>query len=96
MVGRSGWLEHRPFRARHTVPAPTSPAPPIPEPDGFISDIGERLRPGAAALIVLGSTDARDRIIERIAPYGGTVVQTSLSKGEQQQLADALRAARPA
>jgi uncharacterized membrane protein len=58
--------------------------------DGFMQDIGARLRPGAAALIVLGTTDARDRVVERIAAFGGVVVQTSLSNEEQQQLADAL------
>ncbi len=58
--------------------------------DDFMEDIGARLRPGAAALIVVGSTDARDRVVERIASFGGVVVQTSLSKEEQQQLADAL------
>jgi uncharacterized membrane protein len=58
--------------------------------DLFMKDLGARLRPGAAALIVLGSTEARDELIERVKPYGGEVVQTSLSADVEQQLRDAL------
>jgi uncharacterized membrane protein len=63
--------------------------------DLFMKELGSRLRPGAAALIVLGSTDARDQIVARVAPFGGVVVQTSLSKAEEQQLRDALGAGIP-
>ena len=42
-------------------------------------DLGERLQPGAAALIALGASDARDKLLERIGPYGGHVLQTSLA-----------------
>ena len=58
--------------------------------DVFMEDLGTRLRPGAAALIVLGSTEARDELIERVKPYGGEVVQTSLGRRDEQQLRDAL------
>jgi uncharacterized membrane protein len=54
--------------------------------DSFMKDLGARLRPGAAALIVLGSTDARDALIERVKPFGGEVVQTSLSWDDEQRL----------
>jgi uncharacterized membrane protein len=58
--------------------------------DLFMTDLGARLRPGAAALIVLGTAESRDEIIERVKPYGGEVVQTSLSRPDEQRLRDAL------
>jgi uncharacterized membrane protein len=59
--------------------------------DLFMEDLGARLRPGAAALIVLGSTEARDELIERVKPYGGEVVQTSLRWTDEQQLREAVK-----
>jgi uncharacterized membrane protein len=58
--------------------------------DNFMKDLGAKLQPGTAALIVLGSTDARDKVIDRVRPYGGDVIQTSLSSDEEQHLRDAL------
>ena len=60
--------------------------------DDFMKDLGEKLQPGAAALIVLGSTDARDKVIERVKPYGGEIVQSSLSTEQEEQLRAALSA----
>jgi uncharacterized membrane protein len=60
--------------------------------DNFMKDLGERLQPGAAALIVLGSTDARDKVIERVSPYGGHILQSSLSREQEEQLRSALGA----
>jgi uncharacterized membrane protein len=60
--------------------------------DDFVKDLGAKLQPGAAALIVLGSTDARDKVIERVKPYGGDVIQTSLSDAEEEQLRSMLGA----
>ena len=58
--------------------------------DSFMKDLGSRLEPGAAALIVLGRTDARDKVIERVKPYGGHIIQTSLSGEEEANLRAAL------
>jgi uncharacterized membrane protein len=58
--------------------------------DNFLKDLGAKLQPGSAALIVLGSTDARDKLIERVRPYGGDVIQTSLSTDEEERLRSAL------
>jgi len=58
--------------------------------DLFMKDLGARLRPGAAALIALGTPTARDELIERVRPYGGQVVQTRLSADEEQRLQEAL------
>jgi uncharacterized membrane protein len=46
---------------------------------------------GGAALIALGSTDARDKLIERVRPYGGEIIQTSLSSEEEERLRGALQ-----
>ena len=64
--------------------------------DKFMKELGEKLQPGTAALIALGSTDARDKLIERVKPYGGEVIQTSLSGDEEQHLRAALGEATPA
>lgn len=58
--------------------------------DTFMKQLGERLQPGAAALIALGSTAARDKLIERVRPYGGQVIQTSLSSEQEDHLRAAL------
>jgi uncharacterized membrane protein len=58
--------------------------------DRFMKDLGEALPPGGAALIALGRTDARDKLIERVRPYGGEIIQTSLSKDDEDQLRAAM------
>ena len=59
--------------------------------DNFMKELGAKLEPGSAALIALGSTDARDKVIERVKPYGGDLIQTSLSTEEEEQLRAALQ-----
>ena len=58
--------------------------------DDFMKQLGAKLQPGTAALIALGSTDARDKLIERVKPYGGEIIQTSLSEEDEAQLRAAL------
>jgi len=58
--------------------------------DKFMKDLGAKLQPGHAALIALGSTDARDKLIERVSPYGGDVIQTSLDTEDEERLRAAL------
>jgi uncharacterized membrane protein len=58
--------------------------------DNFMKELGAKLPAGSAALIALGSTSARDKLIERVRPYGGDVVQTSLSSDEEEHLRAAL------
>jgi uncharacterized membrane protein len=58
--------------------------------DTFMKDLGTKLPPGGAALIALGSTDARDKLIERVRPYGGEIIQTSLSTEDEENLRAAL------
>jgi uncharacterized membrane protein len=58
--------------------------------DSFMKDLGTRLQPGAAALIVLGSSEARDKLIDRVKGYGGDVLQTSLDTESEEHLRAAL------
>jgi uncharacterized membrane protein len=48
--------------------------------DDFMKQLGAKLQPGAAALIMLG----------RVKPYGGEVIQTSLDNEEEERLRVAL------
>ena len=61
--------------------------------DNFMKELGAQLQPGAAALIALGQTDARDKLLERIRPYGGHVIQTSLDNESEERLRAALEGA---
>jgi uncharacterized membrane protein len=54
--------------------------------DTFVEDLGARLKPGAAAVVVLGTTEARDELIARVKPYGGEIFQTWLSFDDEQRL----------
>jgi uncharacterized membrane protein len=58
--------------------------------DSFMRELGAKLQPGTAALIALGSTEARDKLMERISPYGGDVIQTSLDSEDEERLRMAL------
>jgi uncharacterized membrane protein len=58
--------------------------------DNFMKTLGARLESGGAALIVLGSTEAGDKVIERIKGYGGDVIQTSLDNEAEEHLREAL------
>jgi uncharacterized membrane protein len=58
--------------------------------DDFVKNLGARLESGGAALIALGSTDARDKLLDRLKSYGGDVIQTSLSNEDEERLRAAL------
>ena len=58
--------------------------------DDFLKQLGARLEPGAAALIALGTSSAPDKLLERLRPYGGDVIQTSLAHEEEERLRSSL------
>lgn len=58
--------------------------------DDFMKQLGAKLPPGGAALIALGRSDAPDRVLERLRPFGGEVIQTSLSEEDEARLRSAL------
>ena len=58
--------------------------------DDFMKRLGASIPEGGAALIALGQSDAPDKVLERLASYGGEVIQTSLSTEEEERLRSAL------
>ena len=58
--------------------------------DDFMKQLGARLEGGGAALIALGRSDAPDKVLERLKPFGGEVIQTSLSSEQEERLRSAL------
>lgn len=62
--------------------------------DKFMKQLAEGLKPGAAALFVLVSKSTPDKVLPQIAPFGGKVIHTSLSKEAEENLRNALEASR--
>ena len=60
--------------------------------DDFMKQLGEKMAPGTAALIALGSSSAPDKLLERLQPYGGDVIQTSLDNEQEERLRSSLGA----
>ena len=60
--------------------------------DDFMKQLGEKMAPGTAALIALGSSNAPDKLLERLQPYGGDVIQTSLDHEQEERLRSSLGA----
>ena len=58
--------------------------------DKFMKHLGEDLRPGSAAVIVLVRQSTPDKVLPRISPYGGRVIHSSLSDEAEARLRDAL------
>ena len=58
--------------------------------DNFMKELGENLQPGTSALFVLVRKATPDKVLEEVAPFGGKVLRTSLSKDEEQQLQEVL------
>ena len=58
--------------------------------DDFMKQLGAKMAPGTAALIALGSSNAPDKLLERLQPYGGDVIQTSLDNEQEERLRSSL------
>src|SRR3954449_12716208 len=58
--------------------------------DDLMKQIGAKTPPGGAVLIMLGSSGAREKVIDRVKSYGGEIIQTSLSEDDEAQLRAAL------
>lgn len=61
--------------------------------DRVMKQIAEALTPGHAALCVLIRQMTEDKVLEEIKPFGGTVIQTSLSHEDETKLRTALESA---
>jgi uncharacterized membrane protein len=58
--------------------------------DDFMKQLGANVPAGGAALIVLGRSDAPNKVLERLRPFGGEVIQTSLDDEDEERLRVAL------
>jgi uncharacterized membrane protein len=54
--------------------------------DNFLKDLGAKLKPGGAAVIVLIHRSTPDKVLPEIAPFGGDVIHTSLDNEAEQRL----------
>jgi uncharacterized membrane protein len=54
--------------------------------DKFMKDLGSKLQPGGAALIVLVHSSTPDKVLPEIAQFGGEVIQTSLDGDTEARL----------
>jgi uncharacterized membrane protein len=62
--------------------------------DDFMRNLGEHLPPGAAAVFVLIDKRNPDKAVPEMAPFGGRLIQTSLSAEQEEHLREAIKAAR--
>ncbi|HIK34710.1 MAG TPA: DUF1269 domain-containing protein [Thermosynechococcus sp. M98_K2018_005] len=58
--------------------------------DNFIKELGQTISPGSSAIFTLVRQATPDKVIEEIAPFGGKVLHTSLSKEDEAKLQEAL------
>jgi uncharacterized membrane protein len=58
--------------------------------DRFLKDLGAKLEPGGAALIVLVHRSTPDKVLPEISRFGGEVIQSSLSDEAEAQLQAAM------
>jgi uncharacterized membrane protein len=61
--------------------------------DKFMKELGAKMPAGGAALIMLGRAEAPERVLERVRPFGGEVIQTSLDTDQEERLRAALEGA---
>jgi uncharacterized membrane protein len=54
--------------------------------DNFMKDLGAKLQPGGAAVIVLVHRSTPDKVLPEIAPFGGDVIHTSLDNEAEARL----------
>ncbi|MEN9217331.1 MAG: DUF1269 domain-containing protein [Gloeomargarita sp. HHBFW_bins_162] len=58
--------------------------------DDFMRELGETMCPGTSALFILVRKFTPDKVLEEIAPYGGKVLRTSLTKDKEAELQEVL------
>jgi uncharacterized membrane protein len=64
--------------------------------DDFRQRVQDLVQPGTSAILVIVRKVTTDKFLEAMRPYGGTVLQTSLPHGTEQQLMKALHGDDPA
>jgi uncharacterized membrane protein len=56
----------------------------------FRSQVNDLLEPGKAAVVVMASKITEDKFADRMKPFGGTLLKTSLSEDDEKELAHEL------
>jgi uncharacterized membrane protein len=64
--------------------------------DKFIKEVAENIQPGNSAVFLLIKKMTPDKVIDAIKEYRGTVIKTSLSSVEEENLRDAFGESKPA
>ncbi|MEU5878273.1 DUF1269 domain-containing protein [Spirillospora sp. NPDC047279] len=62
--------------------------------DDFMKDLGEGLKPGAAAVFMLVEKATPDKAVPELAQFGGQLIKTSLTAEQEEHLREAVRTAR--
>jgi len=60
--------------------------------DDFIKRVSDSIQPGNSALFLLVSDAKIDKVVERLKPFNGEIIHTSLSKDEEASLKEAFAA----
>jgi uncharacterized membrane protein len=55
--------------------------------DTFRQQVQELLQPGKAAVVIMAEKITEDKFADRMARFGGTLLKTSLSEADEQELA---------
>jgi len=58
--------------------------------DKFMKELGETFQPNTSALFVLVKEATPDKVLAKLKGFGGKVLQTSLSKEDEEKLQEAL------
>jgi uncharacterized membrane protein len=61
--------------------------------DNFMREVGEKLTPGKAALFVLVVNSTPEKVLPEVTPFGGEILQTSLSPEAEAHLREAVHSA---
>jgi len=62
----------------------------------FQDQVRDMVQPGTSALFLMLEKATPDKAVEALSKYGGTVLKTSLSKDDEQELQDALHGSQTA
>lgn len=61
--------------------------------DEFMKELGETFQPGSSALFILIRKATPDKVLEELKGFKGRILKTSLTKDEEEELRQALKAA---
>jgi uncharacterized membrane protein len=60
--------------------------------DDFIKEVGQEIQPGNSALFLLVREATVDRLVDRLKPFNGRIIKTSLSQEDEMKLREAFGA----